>query len=317
MALRRWKPFLGAFEHIDAAIEAADPDSLLSRDEFRSARARIVELLCDAAGDDEKAEGLCALLDEAMAGSLATLRAVPAERIAPCVLASGDLVGAVGALMTEHQSERVRGLARDVVRGWRAGVKDELARARAAMDVLEGLSSAPPSPPQHDTAPAADSDAKPSKEATKIPEEQPLRPRKTPVVSSRRVSTAKSYVPLSKKRAPIVISTSKTKQSANMEAPTLVRARQPKKTPPVVVSSVADEKTKMEATKRKLHDRYQEIEDAKRRRTIQVIKPPRPPPATTGQRQRINQHPAVRARGPASCAAERAFVKSCSLRMRV
>ena len=142
MALRRWKPFLGAFPHIDTAIEAADADGLLSRDEIRSARVRIVEMLCDAADDDdEKAEALCALLDEAMAASLATLQAVPAERIA---LASGDLVGVVGALMRDHASERVRGLARDVVRGWKAGVKVQLARAKAAMDVLDGLSSTPP-----------------------------------------------------------------------------------------------------------------------------------------------------------------------------
>ena len=142
MALRHWKPFLGAFPHIDTAIEAADADGLLCRDEIRSARVRIVEMLCDAADDDdEKAEALCALLDEAMAASLATLQAVPAERIA---LASGDLVGVVGALMRDHTSERVRGLARDVVRGWKAGVKVQLSRAKAAMDVLDGLSSTPP-----------------------------------------------------------------------------------------------------------------------------------------------------------------------------
>ncbi|OEL28726.1 hypothetical protein BAE44_0010256 [Dichanthelium oligosanthes] len=116
---------LGAFQHIDAAIEAA-ADGLLSRDEFRSARSWIVEMLCECDdatdGGGEKAECLCALLDEAMAGSLATLRAVPAERFAPRVLASsGDLVGAVGALVRGHGSERVRGLALDVVRGWRAG----------------------------------------------------------------------------------------------------------------------------------------------------------------------------------------------------
>nr|CAB3482960.1 unnamed protein product [Digitaria exilis] len=55
------------------------------------------------------------------------------------------------------------------------------------------------------------------------------------------------------------------------------------KTPPVVVvSRVAEEGKKIEATKRKLHDHehYQEAKHAKRRRTIQMIKPPRPPPAT-------------------------------------
>uniref|UniRef100_K3YLJ0 TFIIS N-terminal domain-containing protein n=1 Tax=Setaria italica TaxID=4555 RepID=K3YLJ0_SETIT len=342
MALRRLKPLLGAFEHIDAAIEAAaGADGC--RDEFRRARARIIEMVCDAAAaddgaGDEKAEGLCALLDEAMAGSLATLLAVPAEKTE---LVSGGLVGAVDALMREHPSERVRGLAGDVVRGWRAGAKIEIARARAKLDALP--STPPPPPPHDDTAPAAGSDTT----AKKIPEEQPRsRPRKSAVVSSssRRISTAESYAPLStKKSAPIVVATSSAKPSANMGAPTAVPAKpkktplvvvstssakpsvsmgapsfvpaQPKKTPLVIVRSTAEEK-KLEVTKRKLHERYQEAEDAKRRRTIQVIKPPRPPPATTGQRQRI-VHSGVRARGPASCASERIFNKSCSLRMRI
>nr|CAB3480959.1 unnamed protein product [Digitaria exilis] len=306
MALRRWKPFLGAFPLIDAAIEGADPAAggLLSRDEFRSARGRIIELLCDAAADEdeEEAEGLCVLLDEAMAGSLATLRAVPAERLA---LASGDLVGAIGQLMKDHASEPVRGLARDVVRGWKADVGAKLARARAAMDLLDGLSSTAPPPPLQDvatTAPptAADSSAR----AEKILEEQ-ARPRKTSVVvsNSRRVSTTESYAALSKKRSsdPIVRSSNDVKPAANMGAPAAVSAL-PKKTPPVVlVSRVAEEGKKIEATKRKLHDheRYQEAEYAKRRRTIQMIKPPRPPPATA---PRI-AHQSVR---PRNCAAESA-----------
>ncbi|RLM61667.1 hypothetical protein C2845_PM14G14430 [Panicum miliaceum] len=296
MALRRSKPFLAAFPLIDSAIEGAGAGGVLSRDEFRSARARIVELLCDAADDDEKVEGFCELLDEAMAGSLATLRAVPPEKIE---LASGDLIGAVGALMKDHPSERVRELARDVVRGWRAGVKAELARARAAMDVLDGLSTTPPPPLRDETAPMADYNRK----AKKIPEEPP-RPRKSTVASScRRISTAES-----KKGAPIV-GTSNAKPSANMGAPAVVPA-QPKKTPPTVVGSAAEEEKKMEATKRKLHERYQEAGDAKRRRTIQVIEPPRPPPGMKkGQMQR-NAH-------PARCAAARCFVKSSSTGMRV
>ncbi|CAN6212205.1 unnamed protein product [Urochloa humidicola] len=167
MALRRWKAFLGAFPLIDAAIEGADAtDGLLCRDEVRGSRARIMELLRDAAGgdDDEKAEALCALLDEAMAASLATLRAVPAEKIR---LASGGLVAAVRAMMNGHASERVRGLAGDVVRGWSAGVEAELATARARARAL--ASSLSPPPPQ----PAAGSGTK----AKKIPPEQP-RPRK-------------------------------------------------------------------------------------------------------------------------------------------
>ena len=291
MALRRSMPYLAAFPLIDAAIEGAGG---LSRDEFRSARARIVELLCDAADDDGKVEGFCELLDEAMAGSLATLRAVPLEKIE---LASGDLVGAVGALMKEHPSERVRGLARDVVRGWRAGVKAELARARAAMDVLDGLSSTPPPP-------AANCDTKTKKEG-KLPEEQPRARKTAAAITSSHPSTA-----VSKKGVPIA-SASKAKPSANMKAPAVVPAQPKKKTLPVVVRSIAaDEGKKMEATKRKLHERYQEAEDAKRQRKILWIEPRRPPPGMKkGQMQR-NAH-------LASYAAARCFVKSSSLGMRV
>ncbi|CAO2188192.1 unnamed protein product [Urochloa humidicola] len=79
MALRRLKPLLGAFEQIDAAIEAAG----CSRAELRSARARIAEMVCEAVDDGGgKAEGLFALLDEAMEAALATLREVPVEKIA-------------------------------------------------------------------------------------------------------------------------------------------------------------------------------------------------------------------------------------------
>ncbi|CAO2191416.1 unnamed protein product [Urochloa humidicola] len=310
MALRRLTPLLGAFEYIDAAIEAADAASG-SRDAFRSARERILEMVCDVAEDDEgggdKAEALCALLDDAMAGSLATLREVPAEKTA--LEQAGDLVGAVGALMREHPSERVRGLAGDVARGWRACVTAEVdkARARAAV-VLDGILAPPPPPRSRDgVAPAAGSDTKAKK---KTPEEQ-QRPRKTSIVSR----TVETYAPFSKTRSGHIVSTSNAKPPANVGAPTLVPA-QMKKTPSVVASSVAEEEKKMEATKRKLQERYQEAEDAKRRRTIQVIKPPRPPPVTTGQRLR-NAHPGVRARAPASCAAERRFVKSSSLRMMI
>lgn len=288
MALRRWKPFLGAFPLIDTAIEAADADGLLSRDKFRSVRSQMVGMLCDAAADDDKAEALCALLDETMAESLATLRAVPVERIA--LASSGGLAGAVIALTRDHASERVRGLARDVVRGWRAGAVDKLARARAElarakadMDVLDGLQSTPPPPPKDNKAAAAGSGEK----AKKIPAELP-RPGKTAVVS-----TAESYGTLPKKRAPVVSTSAAKPSSANTGTPAVIPAR-PKKMPPVAISSATEER-KMEATKRKLQERYQEAENAKRRRTIQVIEPRSAP----GQGQR-NAHPAVRARGGAS-----------------
>ncbi|CAO2201801.1 unnamed protein product [Urochloa humidicola] len=303
MALRRLTPLLGAFEYIDAAIEAADADAAPGcRDAFRSGRERILEMVCDAAEDDEgggyKAEALCGLLDDAMAGSLATLREVPAEKIP--LEEAGDLVAAVGALMREHPSERVRGLAGDVARGWRAAVTAEVDRARArAAVVLDGILAPPPPPPSRDgVAPATGSDTKLKKKA---PVEQP-RPSKTAVVKSKTNSDP-------------IVSRSHEKPSVNLGAPKHVPPHL-KKTPSVIVSSVTEEEKKMEATKRKLQERYQEAEDAKRRRTIQVIKPPRPPPVTTGQRQR-NAHPGVRARAPVSCAAEKRFVKSSSLRMMI
>uniref|UniRef100_A0A0E0KCH6 TFIIS N-terminal domain-containing protein n=1 Tax=Oryza punctata TaxID=4537 RepID=A0A0E0KCH6_ORYPU len=128
--LRRWYPFLGAFASVDGAIEAADPGGL-SRDEFRRARARIVEMLRGAEGDAE-AEGLCLVLDDVMAESLLTLRIVP---VTPKALAITDLAGVVGALR-KHESERIRGLATDIVRGWRAVVKRELVKIGIAMEKL-------------------------------------------------------------------------------------------------------------------------------------------------------------------------------------
>jgi hypothetical protein len=138
--LRRWKRFFSAFGHIDAAIEAAHPS--ISRDEFRSLRGRIVEMLCDAEDDDERAEQLCLALDGAMAESLVTLLEVPVSSRA---LASGDLAKSV-SILGQHESARIRSLTRDVVRGWRSAVESEMDSARAAMEVLNNLS--PLMPPE-------------------------------------------------------------------------------------------------------------------------------------------------------------------------
>ena len=163
---------------------------------------------------------------------------------------------------------------------------------------MDGLSSTLPPP-------TANRDTKTKKEGKLPDEQQQPRARKTPAaITISHPSTAES-----KKGAPIA-SASKAKPSANMKAPAVVQA-QPKKTPPVIVSSSAtEEEKKMEATKRKLHERYQEAEEAKRQRKIQWIEPPRPPPEMKkGQMQR-NAH-------PARCAAARGFVKPSSLGMRV
>ncbi|CAO2194973.1 unnamed protein product [Urochloa humidicola] len=130
--LRRWKPFLAAFAEIDAAVEAAGGG--ISRDEFRRARCAIVERLCDTPdGEEDEAAGeqLCRCLDAAMAESLLTLRVVP---IAPATLATTELVPAVRALMKRHECERVRGLASDVLCGWRAAAERDLVKVRAAAD---------------------------------------------------------------------------------------------------------------------------------------------------------------------------------------
>ncbi|BAS92993.1 Os05g0244900 [Oryza sativa Japonica Group] len=129
--LRRWKPFLAAFASVDDAIEIEAADLGISRSEIRRARGRIVGML-RGAEDDREAEELCSVLDEVMAESLLTLRLVP---VTPRTLATTDLAGVVGALR-KHDSERIRGLATDIVRRWRAAVKRDLVRIGVAMEKL-------------------------------------------------------------------------------------------------------------------------------------------------------------------------------------
>ncbi|CAM0909618.1 unnamed protein product [Alopecurus aequalis] len=125
--LRRWKRFLGAFESVNAALEAADP--VHSRLESRRARwVDIIERLCDAS-DDSHAEQLCLLLDDVMAESLEALRLAPAI---PALHAATDLAKSVSALR-EHDSERVRALACGIVAWWRTSVQDDLARSVGAL----------------------------------------------------------------------------------------------------------------------------------------------------------------------------------------
>ncbi|CAN6288992.1 unnamed protein product [Urochloa humidicola] len=139
--LRRWKPFFAAFGLVDAAIEAAGP--ALCRDKIRSARGEVVELLCGIpAGNARKAEELCVALDGFMAESLLTLLAVPVEAVPSVLSSSADLPKAVGALRLHHQSARVRGLARDVTRGWSAAVEDDVARAKERFDAVHGVNKA-------------------------------------------------------------------------------------------------------------------------------------------------------------------------------
>ncbi|VAI79164.1 unnamed protein product [Triticum turgidum subsp. durum] len=125
--LRRWKSFYGAFDAVDAAIKAADPDQF-SRHVFQRARGDLVLGLCNAAADDQ-AERICGILDDLMAESLETLRVVPSTPETPI---STELAESVRALR-EHDSERVRLLARGLVSGWEASVQDDVVKVTPAM----------------------------------------------------------------------------------------------------------------------------------------------------------------------------------------
>ncbi|OEL17178.1 hypothetical protein BAE44_0021803 [Dichanthelium oligosanthes] len=139
--LRRWKCFLPAFGAIDAAIESALGSS---RDEYKKMRGDLVEILCDAGADSERAEGLCLLLDQAMAEALQTLRLVP---VTPTMLTSTDIAKAVADLR-RHESGRVRGLAVAIFDGWRTSIEGDLSRVRAALEKLSQI-------PQEDETVAA------------------------------------------------------------------------------------------------------------------------------------------------------------------
>ncbi|CAN6300460.1 unnamed protein product [Urochloa humidicola] len=143
--LRRWKPFFAAFGLVDTAIEAAGP--ALRRDAIRTARGEVVELLCGVpAVDRDKAEQLCVALDGFMAESLLTLLAVPAEAVPSVIASSANLPKAVGALRLHHQCARVRGLARDVARGWTAAFEGDVARAKQRFDAVRGVNKAKAAP---------------------------------------------------------------------------------------------------------------------------------------------------------------------------
>ncbi|XP_062229669.1 probable mediator of RNA polymerase II transcription subunit 26a [Phragmites australis] len=361
-ALRRWKRFFPTFDAIDAAVEASDParhpsDELQCVRELQRVRGQIVELLCDTS-EDGAAEELCRVLDDVMVESLITLQSVP---VTPSALASTDLAKAVGAL-GEHESEQIRGLARDVIRGWRASVEGELARDRAAMEALDKLSDDQLSPQSlssvvgvgharscHVPVPA-DEDKKrqvkyaswttktasvvrsnrvePAKRDRPAKVSAPLPKKSAPVVSAGRanmanmdkkmpavvgpgrVKAAEASVPLPKKTSPFAVS--HVVRTENTKASTMISESLPKKTPPFDGRAAGDDRVmrsspedKMEATKRKLREGYQEVEDAKRQRKIQVIEGPK----MLEQKQR-KMHPIMRERSQARCATSTAVRRS-------
>ncbi|KQK17304.1 probable mediator of RNA polymerase II transcription subunit 26c [Brachypodium distachyon] len=256
--LRRWKPFFAAFDNVDAAIEAADPD--LRRDELREARGDIVELLCNAMDDDREAERLCLILDDVMAESLETLRLVPAM---PTVLAKTDIAKAVRALQ-KHESERVRVLARGIVSRWGATFQDDLVRFRAATEKLDQI------------------------------------PMSDQIVADQQPVSAKILQPSAKN----------TRKITEMPPP------QPKKVSPAPAVGVVrgdraglcSDDTIMEATKRKFQEGYQEAENAKRQRRIQVVEAPE----MLKQRQR-KMHPIIKERSRAKCGSSMMVKKTISV----
>ena len=239
--LRRWTRFFGAFDSVDAAIEAADPD--MCRDEVRRARGDIFEGLYNTA-DDGMAEKLCGVLDSLMAESLETLRLTP---VTPRVLATTDLARAVRALQ-KHESERVRILARGIVSGWRASALHDFAGE-----------------PDNFNAPQP----KETVEQQHVCATTTERPSSKEIVGHDRQHASADLD--SKKKKTVEISDDKASDlggGINMAKPKEVTVGRH-----VIVSADPDAKA-MEAAKRKLHERYQQASDAKRQRRVQLVEAP-------------------------------------------
>ncbi|KAM3213475.1 hypothetical protein ACQJBY_066076 [Aegilops geniculata] len=268
--LRRWKRFFGAFDSVDAAIEAADPD--MCRDCLRRARGDIFEGLCNTA-DDGKAEKLCGVLDGLMAESLETLWLTP---VTPKVLATTDLAKAVRALQ-KHGSERVRVLARGIVSGWRASALDAAA-AGDAMHQPDNFNVAQP----EETV-----------EQQRVGATTTERPSSIEIVGHHQ-QHASADLDSKKKKKTVEISDDKASDlvgGINMAKPKEVIVGRH-----LNVSADPDAKA-MEAAKRKLHERYQQASDAKRQRRVQLVESPE----MLKQRQR-KMHPILRERSLARCA---------------
>ncbi|XP_066372765.1 probable mediator of RNA polymerase II transcription subunit 26c [Miscanthus floridulus] len=278
--LRRWRPFYGAFGAIDDAIEKAGGHS---RGAFRDVRVRILQLLRGAT-DDGVAEQLCGALDDAMVEALETLRVAPVPH---GLLASTDLARTIDAL-GNHGSARIRRLAGDVVRGWRAAnvatttaVKEEQFDKLSADDLI---------PHQGISAVIADGNARGHKEklhiqpakmlpAAEIKLHIPPAKKMFPTVPAAEAQKKKVYVPPAK-----MLPTTATVSTPNMS-----ETKKP----------TVDESKKMEATKRKLCEGYEEAKKIKRKHTIQKINDKEA--AKMFEQKQRKMHPVIRGRGPAAC----------------
>jgi hypothetical protein len=284
LPLRRWRPFFRAFEAIDGVIEACG----YPRSEFRDVRGEIVVLLRGAT-DDGVAEQLCAALDDVMVESLKTLLVAPVPHD---LLASTDLARTVAALGS-HGSFRIRSLARDVVRGWRVAVEASCATAVAVKKKLDNISADKTPLPRAavDEKKLHVPSAKMLPAAAEVHNKKPRVPpaKMLHAATAAEVHDKKSNVPPAK-RLPAADDEVHNKRSHVPPAKMLPTAdehkkQHPTKTLPTVAilsnqqKNVSEtkkpavaESEKMEATKRKLRESYQEADGIKRRRNIQTIR---------------------------------------------
>ncbi|XP_035815888.1 uncharacterized protein [Zea mays] len=263
LPLRRWRPFFGAFEAIDGVIEACG----YPRSEFRDVRGEIVVLLRGAT-DDGVAEQLCAALDDVMVESLKTLLVAPVPHD---LLASTDLARTVGALGS-HGSFRIRSLARDVVRGWRVAIEASRATAVAVKKKLDNLCA------DKIPLPRAAVDEKklhvPSAKMLPAAAVDNKKPRVPPAkmlhaATAAEVHNKRSHVPPAKM---LPTADEHKKQHPTKTLPTAAILSNQQKNMSETNKPAVTESEKMEATKRKLRESYQEADGVKRRRNIQTIR---------------------------------------------
>ncbi|XP_066379018.1 uncharacterized protein [Miscanthus floridulus] len=270
--LRRWRPFYGAFGAIDDAIEKAGGHP---RAAFRDVRIRILQLLRGAT-DDGVAEQLCGALDEAMAEALETLRVAPVPHSA---LSSTDLTRAIDAL-GNHGSPRIRRLVGDVVRGWRPA---NVATTTAVKEELDKLPADDRIPHQGISAVIADGNAREHKEKLHV------KPAK--MLPAAEVHKKKLHIPPAKMfpTVPVAEAYKKVYVPAAKMTPNMSETKKP----------AVDESKKMEDTKRKLREGYEEAKKIKRQHTIQKING-KEAAKMVEQKQR-KMHPVVRGGGLAAC----------------
>ncbi|GJM97610.1 hypothetical protein PR202_ga14547 [Eleusine coracana subsp. coracana] len=268
---RRWKRFFRTFDTIDAAIVASQREQEVGcAEELRQAKGDVVQLLCDAP-DDAPAEDLCQILDQLMVEYLVTLKTVP---VTPSALACTDIAKAVGFLLEEHESDHIRGLARDIVHMWRSSVERDLTEAKARLEELRKLSDEILVIKASTTTKTAIRSSNfvemkapkstvPAKVSPQVPRSRgrEKRKRKIVVIDAPEMAATKQQQPRK------VVE--QRQRPATMSAPSL------KKSVPVAGVGRASTATvdKMEATQRKLRAGYQEAEDAKCQRKIVVPLP--------------------------------------------